>query len=36
MKKLIQFFAVAVLLVLPILAQAQDTVSVKEVNTYDS
>ena len=34
MKKLIQFFAVAMLVVLPIFAQAQDTVSVKELNTY--
>jgi hypothetical protein len=34
MRKLIQFFAVAVLLVLPIMAQAQDTVSVKDLNTY--
>ncbi len=35
MKKLIQFFAVAMLVVLPVFAQAQDTVSVRELNTYD-
>lgn len=36
MRKLIQIFAVAVLLVLPTMAQAQDTVSVRDLNTYDS
>lgn len=36
MRKLIQFLAVAVLLVLPMMTQAQDTVSVKELNTYDN
>ncbi|MEP2445828.1 MAG: T9SS type A sorting domain-containing protein [Balneola sp.] len=35
MKKLIQFFAVAMLVALPMFVQAQDTVSVKELNTYD-
>jgi len=35
MKKLIQFFAVAMLVVLPVFVQAQDTVSVRELNTYD-
>jgi len=36
MRKLIQFISVTVLLVLPIFAQAQDTVSVRELNTYDN
>lgn len=35
MKKLIQFFAVAMLVVLPMFVQAQDTVSVRELNTYE-
>jgi len=35
MKKLIQFFAVLSFVALPVLAQAQDTVSVRDLNTYD-
>ena len=35
MKKLIQFFAVTMLVALPMFVQAQDTVSVKELNTYE-
>ncbi|MEP1304991.1 MAG: T9SS type A sorting domain-containing protein [Balneola sp.] len=35
MKKLIQFFAVLSFVAVPILVQAQDTVSVKQLNTYD-
>lgn len=35
MKKLIQFFAVTMLVALPMFVQAQDTVSVRELNTYE-
>ncbi len=35
MKKLIQIFAVAVFMMLPLFVQAQDTVSVRELNTYE-
>ena len=34
MRKLIQFFSVMVFVLVPILGQAQDTVSVKDLNTY--
>ena len=34
MRKLIQFFSVFVFVLVPILGQAQDTVSVKDLNTY--
>lgn len=36
MNKLIQLFSVAVLLMLPVLAQAQTPVTVKDLNTYDN
>ncbi len=36
MKKLIQVCAAALVLMLPILVQAQDTVSIRDLNTYDN